>query len=344
MKPNATVTDVAKLAGVSVATVSRTFSRPDVVSPPVRARVMTAASTLGFSPNPAARALRSRRTRLVGAVVPTLSYAIYARLLNAFQDRLSQAGHMSVILTSGFDNAGVPEKAKLLIEHGCEGLLLVGHAQDPALLKLLQQRGVPTVGTYAYAADAALPLVGFDNHDAMVRTLQFVGDLGHRDILMLVGPVAGNDRQIARRAVFVEAVTKRKQSIHDRIVECEYSIEAGEQAFRAKWKEGPPITCVVCSSDVLAFGVLAECRRLGVRVPDDVSVVGFDDLDFALRLDPPLTTVAVPSEEMGRLSAEAILNALLHGRPVESRLLEAPLIVRGSTGRVRQKGRKTLAA
>lgn len=332
MKSNATVTDVAKLAGVSVATVSRAFTKPELVSDAAKDRVMDAALRLGFSPNPAARALRRRRSHLVGAVVPTLNYAIYARLLNAFQDRMGEASHLVAVLASGFDNAHVPEKARSLIEHGCEALLLIGQVYDPALLLVVQQRGVPTVSTYSVTSDVLIPSIGFDNRDAMLRALEHAFDFEHRDILLLLGPVQGNDRQIARRAAFVEAMTRRKQRLDGRIVECTYSIEAGEQAFRSKWEEDGTFTCVLCSSDVLAFGVLAECRRQGVRVPDDMSVIGFDDLDFAARLDPPLTTVRIPSEDMGRRSAEAILQALQEGKAIQPQKLDAPLIVRQSTG------------
>lgn len=334
--------DVAKLAGVSVATVSRTFTRPEVVSKDARARVMAASARLGFSPNPAARALRNRRSQLVGAVVPTLSYAIYARLLNAFQDRLGEAGHLVVVLTSGFDNAQVPEKARLLIEHGCEALLLVGQVHDAALLLLLQQRRVPTVSTYSVTDTVVIPSIGFDNGDALLLALQHATDLGHRDILLLLGPLDGNDRQAARRAAFLEAMRRRKQPVAGRIVECDYTIEAGEQAFREKWLESGTFTCVLCSSDILAFGVLAECRRLGVRVPDDLSIIGFDDLEFSARLDPPLTTIRVPSEEMGRLSADAILAALQDGAPVQRQVLNAPLIVRASTAAPRSQARSDL--
>ena len=299
MKPNATVTDVAKLAGVSVATVSRTFTRPEKVTQQARERVLAAALRLNFSPNPAARALRSRHSNLVGAVVPTLNYAIYARLLNAFQDRMGEAGHLAVVLTSGFDNTHVPDKARLLIEHGCEALLLVGQLYDPALLLLLQQRGIPTVSTYSVTSDVVIPSIGFDNRDSMLRALQHATDLGHRDVLLLLGPRTGNDRQIARHDAFLETMRRRRQSVAGRVVECAYTIEAGEEAFRAKWLHDGTFTCVLCSSDVLAFGVLSECKRLGVAVPGDLSVIGFDDLDFAARLDPPLTTVRVPSEGGG---------------------------------------------
>jgi LacI family transcriptional regulator len=306
-----------------------------VVSARARERVLAAAAHLGFSPNPAARALRRQRSMIVGAVIPTLNAAIYARLVNAFQDRMRQAGYLTVVLTSGFDNAGVPEKVRLLIDHGAEGVMLVGQIYDPELVLLLQQRRVPVVTTYSVTHDPAIPSIGFDNHDAMLRALHHVTELGHRDILLLCGPLQGNDRQIARKAAFVGAMKRQRQSVRDRIVECDYTIEAGEAAFREKWLGAPGFTCVLCCSDVLAFGVLAECRRLGVSVPHDLSVVGFDDLEFSARLEPPLTTLAVPSDEMGRLAAAAIIEGLLQGKPITPRILEAPLIDRNSTGPVR---------
>lgn len=341
MKTTATVTDVARLAGVSVATVSRAFTSPDVVSADTRGRVVKAAERLGFSPNPAARALRRQRTLLVGAVIPTLNYAIYARLVNAFQDRMREAGHLAVVLTSDFNNAHVAGKARLLVDHGAEGLLLVGQVRDPALVMLLQQRRVPAVSTYSATDNSVVPSIGFDNRDATLRALEHVADFGHRDVLMLCGPLEGNDRQAARKAAFTEAMRRWRQPVEGRIVQCEYTIEAGELALRERWRNAPGFTCVLCSSDVLAFGVLAECRRLGVAVPEELSVMGFDDLEFSARLDPPLSTVAVPSEEMGRLSAEAILGALSDRLPIQPLVLDAPLVLRASTGPVAKAARRT---
>jgi LacI family transcriptional regulator len=315
-----------------VATVSRALTTPGMVSARARERVLAAAGRLGFSPNPAARALRRQRSMIVGAVIPTLNYAIYARLVNAFQDRMREAGHLTVVLTSGFDNAGVPEKVRLLIDRGAEGILVVGQVYDPELLLILQHRRVPVVSAYSVTDNPAIPSIGFDNHDAMLRALHHVTELGHRDILLLCGPLQGNDRQTARRAAFVADRKRRCQSLLNRIVECEYTIEAGEAAFREKWFGAAGFTCVLCCSDVLAFGVLAECRRLGVHVPHDLSVVGFDDLEFSARLDPPLTTLAVPSEEMGRLAADAMIESLSQETAITSRVLDVPLIDRKSTG------------
>ena len=329
----ATSADVARLAGVSVATVSRALTAPGVVSTGTRERVLEAAKRLGFAPNPAARALRRRRTLLVGAVIPTLNHAIYARLVNAFQDRMRQDGHLTAVLTSGFDNAHVADKARLLVEHGAEALLLVGQVSDPALVTLLQQRRIPAVSTYSVTDNTVVPSIGFDNRDAMLRALEHVAELGHRDVLFLCGPLEGNDRQAARRAAFIEVMRRWRRPLDGRLVECEYAIEAGEIALRECLQGAPGFTCVICSSDVLAFGVLAECRRAGLTVPGDLSVVGFDDLEFSARLDPPLSTIAVPSEEMGRLSAEAILGALSDDRrPILPIVLDAPLVARASTG------------
>jgi LacI family transcriptional regulator len=339
LKPKATVADVARLAGVSAATVSRALTTPEVVSEQTRERVLAAAARLGFSPNPAARALRRQKSMIVGAVIPTLGSAIYARLVNAFQDWMSAAGYLTIVLTSGFDNGGVPEKVRLLIDHGVEGVLLVGQIHDPEFVWFLQQRRVPAVTTYSIADELLIPSIGFDNQDAMLRALQHLAERGHRDVLLLCGPLAGNDRQVARRAAFIGAMRRQGQPIENRVVECEYSIEAGERAFRDNWLHARGFTAVLCCSDVLAFGVIAECQRLGVRVPDDVSVVGFDDLEFSARLNPPLTTIAVPSEEMGRRAAEAIVENLRQGREILSLTLEAPLIVRQSTGVARVTGK-----
>ena len=327
----ATVHDVADAAGVSVATVSRSFALPEKVEEATRARVLAAARRLGFTPNPAARALRRQRTHLVGAVVPTLDHAIFARLINAFQARLAASGHVVVVLTAGFDAAEAAARLRLLVDRGAEALLTVGDVPDARLLRLLRDRRIPLVSTYSSLPGRPIPCIGFDNSAAVAKALEHAIALGHRRIAFLAGPLAGNDRQQARLAAFRAAMSAPGLAGPDRVVECRYGIEDGARGLGEVLDRFPDTTCILCSSDVLAFGVISACRALRIAVPERLSVIGFDDLDFAAHLDPPLTTLATPSERMGQMAAEAILRALADGGRVGSVELEVPLVLRGST-------------
>jgi LacI family transcriptional regulator len=334
-RTHATVMDVAKLAQVSVATVSRTYSSPQVVTEEARRRVLDAAATLNFSPHPGARMLRSRKSHIVAAVIPTLDYALFATLVNTFQDVMSRAGHLVIVLSVGFNAEAVVEQAKLLVERGAEALMFVGRVADPDLVAYLTQRKIPVVSTYSFEPDGLFPSIGFDNADAIRRSLNHMIQLGHREFVFLSGPQLNNDRQAARIAAFNEGLAREGINPAGRVIECEYSFGRGADALRDIRHERPETTCVMCSSDVLAIGVLAECRRLKINVPEDISVVGFDDMDFSAIADPGLTTIAVPAAQMGKLAAEALLKTLASGERIRPVLLDTSLILRESTGRPR---------
>jgi LacI family transcriptional regulator len=330
MKARTKVSDVALRAGVSVATVSRTFNTPDAVRADLRQRVHEAAQSLGYSPNPAAKALRMQRTHIVGAVVPTLDYAIYAQMLNSFQAAMSASGYMVFVLAAGFDNTNLYEPVRQLVDRGAEGLLIVGRIEDPRLQTFLEDGRIPTVTTYSYQEDCAFPSIGFDNYAATRQLADFLIQLGHRNMVMVSGPTTGNDRQQSRVRAFRDAAATAGIVKTTHVIERTYSLHQGASAMRAIHVEHPATTAIMCNSDVLAFGVLSECKNLGLRVPEDLTVTGFDNQDFAGLLDPPLTTVEVPALEMGARSAEGLLNAMKTRRRIASIRLETNLIVRAS--------------
>lgn len=329
----ATVGDVAKAAGVSVATVSRSFNIPKAVREDVRLRVIEIARQLGYSPNAAAKALRLQKTNIVGAIIPTLDYAIYAKMINAFQSTLSASGHTVLLLTAGFDNAHLYDQVRLVVERGAEALLIVGRIEDQRLRDFLQEKNLPVVCTYSYLDDPEFASIGFDNYAATFQGVDYLIRLGHRELVMLAGPTKGNDRQLARIRAFVDALRANGIDAPPRILESVggFTLEFGVSAMRTIHAEHPEVTAVVCNSDVFAFGVLAECKKLGLRVPEDISVIGHDDLDFSVLMDPSLTTIAVPAIEMGQRSAQALLNALNKSMKVASLCLPTSLIVRAST-------------
>jgi LacI family transcriptional regulator len=330
------VQDVAKAAGVSVATVSRTFNDPDIVRADLRKRVLDAAAKLRYTPSSAARALRTRKTHIVGAVIPTLDYAIYARMVDAFQDALANAGYMVFVLAVGFDNGRLFDKVRLLVERGAEALLMVGRLEDDRLREFIRTRHIPTATTYSFQIDDPVASIGFDNEAAERQLVEYLIGLGHTRIVMIAGPVKGNDRQQTRIATF-NAVLKERGLPEGIVIEKDYGFAMfeGAEALRRIVNEYPETTAVICNSDVFAFSVLAECRQLGIEVPRDLSVTGFDDFDFAAMLDPPLTTIAVPARQMGERAAESLMQALAASQSISPVRLETDLVIRRSTGKPR---------
>ncbi len=325
------IEDVAAAARVSTATVSRVLNG-QTVREPARSRVQAAVVALGYVPNAGARALTLHRTGTVGAVVPTLDNAIFARAIDALQRRLAQDRLQLLIATSDYDTAVEDSQVRTLVARGVDAVVLCGHGQRPQLLEFLRRRGTPFVHVMTLGDEAMDLCVGFDNRRAAGQAARHLLDLGHRRIAMLAGITRDNDRARAR----VEGVraTLRAAGLSlpaDLLVERRYALADARDGLRQLMSARQPPTAVVCGNDVLAFGALLEAHCLGIRVPQALSIIGFDDLELARHVHPALTTMRVPSELMWTLAAERLIGAL-RGESVPRRTeLEVELIVREST-------------
>ena len=334
-----TLEDVARRAEVSTATVSRYFSAPEKIRPALRLRVELAVAELGYTPHGAARALASQRSNTIGAVIPTLDNAIFATMVQTLQKELSAKGKTLLLAASDYDPGRERRQIENLIVRGVDGLMLTGEARDPAVYALLERHGIRYANTYVHHPASRHPTIGFDNRRAMHKIVGYLYDLGHRTFAMIAGITKGNDRATERVAGVQEALSQRRRALDpSRILEQPYSIAAGRKALRRLCSDTDRPTAIVCGNDVLALGALLEAKALGLRVPEDVSITGFDDLDLAREIDPGLTTVHAPLEEMGRLTADYLLAAGAGDDPPLHLELPAELVVRGSTGPVPDYG------
>lgn len=322
---------VAKAAGVSPATVSRAFNLPDLVNEAVRTRILEIAAEQQYRPDPAARALRSRRTHMIGVALPTLDYSIYARLFNRFQSRFAQDGYTTIVLSTGFDNRNIHDSVQLLLDRGAEAVLLVGAIEDPKVREIAADSSVPFVTTYAFPPGSAVPAIGFDNSKATEQATRHLLSLGHRNFAMIAGLTDGNDRQRDRIASYRRCMEEAGAIGADRIFCRGFDMAAGGKALAEIMDTFPETTAIVCNTDIFAVGAIAECRKRGIRIPADVSLIGFDDAEYASLLDPPLTTIAVPADEMGLAAADALLKAIKSGDKPQPLCLGTQLVVRGST-------------
>ncbi|SEL29596.1 transcriptional regulator, LacI family [Roseovarius azorensis] len=327
------VTDVARLAGCAPATVSRALNNPDKVSPEKRARVESAMKELGYVRNHAARALRSQRSHMVGVLIPTLDYAIYASLVGAATRRLSTAGISALVATFNYDLQTEFKEARLLIERGAEALILIGQKHDPALYSLLHQHDVCFVNTYTLDPHGTHPSVGFDNEAAAAAITRHLVHLGHRNICVISGRTRDNDRTITRLAGIRQELMRHGIELQpDRVIERSYSIANGREACATLLARiHPQPTALICGNDVLALGAIVECRERGLRIPEDISIVGFDNLELSKHSNPPLTTVDVPTEQMGDAAAGYLLDRLDGKEVSPQNSVEVQLILRHTT-------------
>jgi LacI family transcriptional regulator len=332
-----TLKDVARRAGYSVATASRVLNGHTSVGQQERERVLEAAMQLGYVPNNSARALRSQSTRLVGVIVPTLDHAIYARMIDGLQLHLEKAGMSVIISSSGYDLERERAQARVLVARGVEAIVLVGAEHHPDTSNYLRRAGVHQIFTYTTNLGEGDAAIGFDNRRAAAAAARYLLDLGHRRFGMIAGVTAGNDRASQRRDGFLSALEEegidRREVV---VVEAAYNVELGRAAMQSLMQTMPRPTAVFCGSDILAAGAIRHCQMIGIDVPRQVSVMGFDNLEVAELVTPGLTTLNVPLKAMGEAAAETLM-ALSKNRECD-KVVDFPLrlVVRSSTGPAEQ--------
>ncbi|UWQ19855.1 LacI family DNA-binding transcriptional regulator [Jannaschia sp. M317] len=330
MRRRAGIADVAQAAGVSTATVSRALSMPERVGAETRARVLKAVAATGYRANAAARDLRQRRARAVTLLAPNLANTFFSRIVAAVQDVAGDAGLTVQISDSLVE---VPRLAGLGVDGRSDGVLLLDGGL-PA--EMVRGWDVPVIMVCEWIEGADLPGVRIDNRAGARMAVQHLLDLGHRHIACLGGP-GGNVLSRARadgwRAALAGAGVGHRPGD---LMPGDFTMERGARAARDWAAMAPRPTAVFCTSDESALGFISECDRMGLRVPDDVSVIGFDDIEFSDRFIPPLTTIHQPRAALGRLAAERLVAAVTAGAALspEQSILDCRLQVRGSTAPV----------
>ncbi len=326
-RKRANLRDVAKTAGVSVATVSRVLNEPGVVKQDTLKKVQDAIAALKFVPSAAARAINSGRTRFVGALVPTLDNAIFARFLAALERELSQHQLSLVVATTESDPEIEAVKAKGLVDIGAEGLIITGTTHSAEFYDLIERTMLPTIITSYYDGSNPLPTIGYDNESAARIALEHLIDKGHRSIAVVHGPVHNNDRTQARLA----GLRAIRWGGDITAYETEISLGGGAEAARRIGAAPAKPDAILCLSDVLALGVLFGLQSQDVRVPDDVSLIGIDDLPSSAVAVPSLTSVHLPVIRMGERAAAALARWISEQEKPRAERLEAQLVERSST-------------
>ena len=324
--------DVARLAGVSTATVSRVLNHSQQVDPATRDKVLEAAKMLRYVPHGAARTLRSHRSKMVGAIVPSFDYALYARTTSALQQRLDERGYALVLAEHHYELASETRIAGQLIEHGVDAFLLVGLDHEQGLFSQLEDYGRPYVLTWGVDPLRRHPSVGFDNRAATYQAARHLIELGHRHIGLLSAPLPGNDRARARGEGLRAALADHGLVLPEHhVAYAPISLAAAEAAMARLLALPDRPTAIVATNDVFAVGAMVACRKAGVRIPGQMSITGVDNTDLGATQTPGLTSVATPITDIGRAAADQLV-ARLEGRPFEA-FLEYPveLVRRGST-------------
>jgi len=329
----ATIADVAHRSGVSTATVSRVLSGTVPARAATRERVLAAARELEYRPSGIARALKRRETRTIGLLITDIGNPFFPQIVRAVEDEAHLRGYGVVLCNAADDPDRELAYLDLLLERRVDGLIVASARATRRHAERLGQVPMPVVLVNTQAPGSSLPGIITAHRSGGRMAAEHLLALGHRRL----GHISAPSRQAAaarpRRTGVADAV--RAAGLDPRsvlIVEGDEHVAGGASATEAMLTDPEPPTAIVCYNDLTAVGALRAVRRAGLRVPRDVSIVGFDDIEMAAWTDPPLTTVRQPTDAMGRWAVERLARALPGGRPAPERVtLEPTLVVREST-------------
>lgn len=329
------LTEVARKAGVSEATVSRVLNGRGGVSEATRASVLTALDVLGYE---RPTKLRGERARLVGLVLPELQNPIFPAFAEAATGALVQRGYSPILCARTIGGVAEVDFVKMLLEHQVSGIIFAGGnyamaAAEHGHYRDLAERRLPVVLVNAGIDGLGFPSVSTDDAVAVEQAHAHLRSLGHERIGALLGP---EDHVPSRRkAAALERLTAAVSAPACEVERSTFSMEGARVGAARLVERG--VTGVVCASDVLALGAIRAVRRMGMRVPADVSVIGFDDSVFMTCTDPPLTTVRQPIDAMGQAVVDLLVRQIDGtGDVAQEYLFEPELVARGSTAPVRK--------
>ncbi len=331
-----TLQDVARVARVSTATVSRTLSNPDVVSESTRTRVAEAVKVTGYRINRAARNLRTQRAHSVLVLLPDLANPFFSTILEGISRHLSKRGYSMLIASTQQVHDSGERLIDYLDDARADGMIILDGALDPEVVEMLEN--APQSNRILFACEwiegTSFPSVRCQNRQGARTAVDHLFELGHHKIAHVTGP-KGNVLMQSRKDAFEEQIAKHGlERRPEWIIAGDFSLEAGCLAAK-EWialKDRP--TAVFCASDQLAMGFVAELSRHGLKVPDDVSVMGFDDIDLAEQFIPPVTSIRQDRLVIGETAAKMLMARIMtpDDEPLcHAAVLPVSLVVRKST-------------
>jgi DNA-binding LacI/PurR family transcriptional regulator len=324
---------VARLANVSIATVSRTINRVSTVNPKMAKRVWEAIEKLDYFPNTQARALVSGRSRLLGLIVSEITNPFFPELIQGFEDIAVEHGYEILISSTNNDPRRMSLCIRRMLERRAEGVAVMTFGVEKPLLEQLAERKVPLVFVDVGPERPGISLLRVDYRHGIQQGVEHLTALGHRDIAFISGPRRLHSAQ-SRLVAFTKSLEESALKVDPAwIVEGSHTMEGGIESMEQLLKSKHMPTAVMCSNDMTAIGVLHKLYRAGLKVPDDLSVIGFDDIHIAQVTIPPLTTIQMSCFELARAAVTALRAHVEEGgEPKRNYKIPTQLVVRESTG------------
>jgi LacI family transcriptional regulator len=326
----ATIKDVARHAGVSYTTVSHVLNKTRPVSSEARERVLVAVEALAYMPSALARSLRSKATGSIGLIIPNNTNPYFSEVARGIEDSCYAAGYSVILCNSDDDPAKQRDYLNVLLTKRCDGLIVATLAQTDG--ELLRKMKVPTVLLDRAPKDIAIDLVAIDNAAGGALAAQHLLTLGHRRIACIAGPqeldismerVAGLRQRLQQAGMQLPA---------EQLVHADFTSTGGYAAATLLLSSAQAPDAIFCCNDLMAIGALRAAAERGIQVPQQLSVIGFDDIDMAQFVHPQLTSVAQNTRRLGQLTAQCLLDRIADpARPIQRQIVTPQLQVRSST-------------
>lgn len=309
-----TLTDVARQAGVSVMTASRALNQPHLVSDDTRKQVLEAVANSGYVPNLHAAGLRSKRTRMIALMVPSIaSGSAFLLAVHAMTEILVEAGYQVMLSERGYDRSRDDMVLDSVIARRPDGIVLTGLMESPRARQHLAASGIPVVETWEMTDTPIDMLVGFSHYDVGVAIARYFHEQGRRRVASIAATearTAARFHGFADEALRLGIAGRHLQEGSSFVIEPPSQLGHGRSGLVRALEGDPDVDAIFSATDMVALGTLMEAQLRGLRVPEDLAVVGFGDFDFACNVTPALTTVRVDHEDIGRRTASMLINRI----------------------------------
>lgn len=326
----ATIKDIAREANVSTATVSRVINNLGGYGVETEKKVLKAAEKLGYSKNENAISLVTNRSRTIGIVIPNVNTGFYGDIVNGIEDRAYEAGYSVILTHAGIEGVRLTNSLKVMGNRRVDGIIIVSINLDASQISLIKKMSLPTI-LLSTQSDESLPYIKVNDYAAIYAATEYLLLKNHKHIglagLNREDPVAGSPRIkgysdcLERYGIAID---------QDLIVNGDFSFDAGKEAMKFYLKQKYLPSAIICASDETALGIISVASESGINIPNDLSVIGYDDTNISWMTTPSLTTIKQPFYEMGSKGCAALINSILEGKPIVSQILPFSLIERNT--------------
>jgi LacI family transcriptional regulator len=309
-KMKITINEIAEKAGVSKATVSRVINNSKPVSEEVKKRVLGIIEDTNFKPSLVARNLALNKSHLIGIIIPDLSNPVFSRIISGIESAIRESDYSLIITATDFKFEKKCKNIEILKEKGVDGLILISDDENDSI-DFFKNIHKPIVMLGSNPVDSSIPVVNIDNFSAAKCATELLIRLGHRQIGMIRGPLSDTQSGKARYLGFKQALESKELFNEEFVYEGRYSFEHGYKAMKELMSKEIPTTGVFCANDLMAVGAIRCAIDMGYKIPEDISIIGFDDVDIARMYTPSLTTVSQPFEQQGVVAVKILLDMII---------------------------------